>query len=362
MLKGLLYPFMWAYAIAIRLRNFFYDRGWRKSFEFDFPVINVGNLSVGGTGKTPHIEYLIRLYLKHNRQPAVLSKGYGRKTSGYRMASATDNAKTIGDEPAQIKRKFPEVTVVVAPNRAQAIPLLLAEAPDTDVILLDDAYQHRIIKPGLNLLLTPWHEPFWEDKLLPVGRLREPWREQKRADAVIVTKCPGGFTVHGLPAGQEGSQFTATLTRPEHEIYLTTQRYGAPYHLVSVPPYQGGQGGVAVVNSDTDVLLVCAIADPQPLIDHIRPQAKSLTVMRFRDHHYYTKRDVGKLRAAFGKIDSSKKIIVTTEKDATRLALIDEDWSQWPMYVQPVEVAIVEGEERFDQMVLNYCREANQSA
>lgn len=360
-MKYLLYPFALLYGIAMRMRNFFYVKGWRKSFEFDFPVINVGNLSVGGTGKTPHIEYLIRLCLENNLQPAVLSRGYGRKTYGYRMATDADTSRTIGDEPAQIKRKFPDITVVVCEKRARAVPQLLAEAPETDVILLDDAYQHRTIKPGLNLLLTSYHKPFWKDKLLPVGRLREPRREQKRADAVIVSKCPVEHHPLSPPRKAAGHrpgggnnelrttnhELLSSLSRPADEIYFTRLRYGTPYHIaISGSPF-GGWGAA-------HVLLLCGVADPEPLVEHLRSQLDNVSVMRFRDHHYYSKRDVAKLRRTLDQLESSNKLIVTTEKDATRLLALDEDWSAWPLYVQPVQVEFVEGEERFESLVLEY--------
>lgn len=348
-MKSLLYPFALVYGAAIRLRNYFYARGWRKSFEFDFPIINVGNLSVGGTGKTPHIEFLIDLCLQNDLKPAVLSRGYGRRTFGYRMAGEEDSAKTIGDEPAQIKHKFPGVPVVVCEKRARAVPQLLSEAPSTKVILLDDAFQHRAIKPGLNLLLTSYHKPFWKDKLLPVGRLREPRTEQRRADAVIVTKCNGAERSKLEVLG-------AMVGRPTEEVLCTRLSYGQPYHISKHgSPFEGWGTG------NLDVLLLCGIADPGLLEVHLRSHVNSVQVLKFRDHHNYNQKDVARIGKVFNEMNSPNKVIVTTEKDATRLLVLDEDWDTWPMYVQPVQVEFVNGEPQFKDRVLNFVRSFNEA-
>lgn len=363
-------PFSIFYGTAIRMRNLFYDRGWRKSFAFDFPVISVGNLSTGGTGKTPHIEYLIRLLLDHGQTPTVLSRGYGRKTYGYRLASVSDDARTIGDEPAQIKRKFPNVAVAVSANRARVIPQLLADAPETDVILLDDALQHRVVKPGLSILLTSSQRPFWNDRLLPVGRLREPSSEQKRADMLVVTKCMGEGSSGESVVGGRGS--VVSEREKEGTVFYTALRYGEPYHIAASPDLKSGLPNdvsawsvlqiptnvAAIAAIKGDVLLVCGIADPDPLVQHLESVARSVTVMRFRDHHYYSHSDIRRLRRAFDRINSSNKVIVTTEKDAVRLLLLDEDWTKWPLFVLPVGVHFVDGKERFDSRVLALVRES----
>jgi tetraacyldisaccharide 4'-kinase len=337
-------PVAAVYGTIMRLRNFFYERGWRKSFEFDFPIISVGNLSVGGTGKTPHIEYLINMCLRNNLKPSVLSRGYDRETYGYRMATIGDDARTIGDEPVLVKRKYPELTVVVCEKRAMAVPRLLAEGPDTDVILLDDAYQHRALKPGLNLLLTSFNRPFWKDKLLPAGRLREPWSEQKRADLLILTKCPDGLS----SSAREGVMGKVNLGRDKSEVFFTGIGYGIPLHITA--------SHQAVLGRGHDVLLLCGIADPVPLIDHLEGMVGRVNVMRFRDHHRFTRKDLRALRREFDAMQSSNKVIITTEKDATRLLLLEEDWDTWPLYVQPMSIHFLEGEERFEERVMSFVR------
>lgn len=188
-LKIILAPFTLLYQSITSIRNKLYDSGKWHSATFNLPVINVGNLNVGGSGKTPHIEYIIAL-LRSQYKIATLSRGYGRKTKGFLIASESSSVTEIGDEPAQIKDKFPDIIVSVGEDRLLAIPQLLRKYPDTDVILLDDAFQHRSVRPGLNILLTTFDKPFYEDHVLPLGRLRESPQGYKRADIIIVTKCP----------------------------------------------------------------------------------------------------------------------------------------------------------------------------
>ena len=225
--RVLLFPFAVLYGIAIKIRNYLYDNEIIQSIEFNFPVICIGNISVGGTGKSPMVEYLLRL-LMHRYKTATLSRGYKRKTRGYVLADDKTTALDIGDEPMQFHLKFPEVTVAVGEERAIAIPQLLFDRPETDVIILDDALQHRAIKAGFNILLTDYNNLFTRDMFLPTGDLRDSRSSYKRADIIIVTKCSDNFS------GAQKEQITAEIKpTARQQLFFTGIRYGAPCHIIT---------------------------------------------------------------------------------------------------------------------------------
>lgn len=342
--KLLLAPFSLLYGIIVAIRNYFYKIGLLKSIEFNVPVISVGNLSVGGAGKTPHIEYLIRS-LHEYIDIATLSRGYKRKTQGYREVQLYSTAEEVGDEPLQFKRKFPEVKVVVSESRTYAIPQIMQGSPNSQLVLLDDAFQHRAVAPGLNILLTEYEKPFFNDYLLPSGRLRE-WRSAyQRADVVIASKCPPVMN----EAQKEVFRQRINL-QPHQQLFFSYYQYQSPYFLLN-PSYE------LVFEKDMDVLLISAIAGTDYLINHLTQEVGTVRILEYEDHHYFTPFDMGNLKTSFNNIGSEKKVIVTTEKDAMRLEL-HRDFireNELPIFVLPIEVQFHFDEgEAFDQKVKDY--------
>lgn len=297
-----------------------------SSVEFDLPTIAVGNLSVGGSGKTPHVEYLIRL-LKENYEVATLSRGYNRKTRGYLFAGPDTSALQIGDEPMQFHVKFPGIAVGVGEQRVLALPQLLMDAPDTQVVLLDDAFQHRSIKPGRNIMVTEYNNLFTRDHIIPFGRLRESRSCAIRADDIIVSKCPPEMSL------QEKEKLTEEIRPlPHQQLYFTTFSYGDLYDF--------NHRAVARFPKDTTALVICGIAYPQPMTRYLTTRFDRVELMRFPDHYYFSGDDIRKIKDYFGTIPNPRKIIITTEKDAVRLQLLGEQIQDLalPLYVLPLEV------------------------
>jgi tetraacyldisaccharide 4'-kinase len=340
----LLAPFSLLYGLGVSLRNSFYRAGLLKSMTFSVPVISVGNLSVGGAGKTPHIEYLIRL-LREHIQIATLSRGYSRKTRGFLEVQRDNNAEQVGDEPLQFKRKYPDIGVYVAEDRAFAIPQIVMKKEDTQMVLLDDAFQHRSVQPGVNILLTEYSNRFTQDYLLPSGRLRE-WREAyERADVIIISKCPQTISP------EEKAAIRAEINPlPHQQLFFSYYAYQAPYYQFN-PRYR------LQLDENLDVLLICAIANTGYLIDYLQSQAGSVQSLEFADHHYFTKEDISTLHRSFNNIDSKRKVIITTEKDAMRLEL-HRDFlikERLPIFVLPTEVQFHFGEgPQFDEIIRQY--------
>ncbi|MEL7020924.1 MAG: tetraacyldisaccharide 4'-kinase, partial [Bacteroidota bacterium] len=287
----------------------------------------VGNLTVGGAGKTPHIEYLIR-FLNDYLKLSTVSRGYKRKTKGFLTVHPNNTAAQVGDEPLQFKRKFPDALVTVSESRTFAIPEIMKMAPDTQVVLLDDAFQHRAVQPGHNILLTEFDHLFTRDYLLPSGRLRE-WRSAyRRADVMIVSKCPPQLTPQ-----QRADTLQELQPYPHQKVFFSYYDYHTPYFMLN-SRYR------APLKSDWDVLLICAIARTDYLVDYLQENVNSVRVMEFEDHHEFTNYDIAQLKANFERMDSKKKIILTTEKDAMRLEqhrnyLVE---NQMPIFALPIEV------------------------
>jgi len=344
LVKILLAPFSLLYGLGVSVRNGFYKAGLLKSIEFNLPTISVGNLSVGGAGKTPHIEYLIRL-LKDYINVATLSRGYRRKTKGFLVVQPANSSEQVGDEPLQFKRKFPEVLVTVSESRTLAIPEMLKYQPDTQVVLLDDAFQHLSIQPGMNILLTEYYRPFTQDFLLPSGRLRE-WRSAyERANVIIVSKCPPDLSE------EERAHFQQEIKPlPHQQLFFSYYDYEPPYYMFN-PRYR------IALEPDMDVLLISAIAGTDYLIEYLEKRVNHVYSLEFEDHHYFTNYDIGQLKANYDRIDSNKKIILTTEKDAMRLELhrkylLD---NQMPVFALPVQVRFHQNDgAAFDQHVRDY--------
>ncbi|HEX2535437.1 MAG TPA: tetraacyldisaccharide 4'-kinase [Chitinophagaceae bacterium] len=319
----LLLPFAVLYGAIVRMRNWLYDREVMKSATFGLPLICVGNLSVGGTGKSPMVEYLV-LHLKNRFRVATLSRGYKRKTSGYALAHSKSTALEIGDEPMQFHRKFPDVPVAVGEERIVAIPQLLHDRPDTEVILLDDAYQHRSVAAGLNILLTDHGNLFTRDFFLPTGDLRDSVSSYKRAHIIVVTKCPAD-----LPAKERADIIREIRPLPHQQVYFTTIVYGSPYHIT--------QQGFTYIDERTEVLLVTGIANPRPLKKHLEERIQTYYLMQYSDHHIFTIDDWKDIRNRFASIQAEKKLILTTEKDAMRLVKFEQEINGMPFYVLPIE-------------------------
>jgi tetraacyldisaccharide 4'-kinase len=333
-IRVLLLPVALLYGLGVGLRNLLYRIGVLRSVKFDLPVISVGNLTVGGTGKSPHIEYLLR-WLTQYLEVAVLSRGYGRETVGFRPVTLLDTAKAVGDEPLQFKRKFPDTPISVSESRALGVPELVKRNPETQCVLLDDAFQHLAVTPGLNIMLTEFARPFTRDWLLPSGRLRE-WRNgYRRADIIVVTKCPPDLT-----ARQRQELLFEIDPFPRQRVYFSRYNYGTPYELLRpdrrVP-----------LDLNTDVLLVSAIANTDYLLKHLGTQVRSVQTLEYEDHHYFEEDELLDMVRRFERMPGRDKIIVTTEKDATRLEL-HGDWlfkQQLPVYVLPIEVAFCDDDE-----------------
>ncbi len=334
----LLFPFSLLYGLIVITRNYLFDKNLIKSVLFNLPIIAVGNLSVGGTGKSPMVEYFLTL-LKDKYEVATLSRGYKRKTKGYVLAHAETTALEIGDEPMQFHSKFPDIAVAVGEERIVAIPQLLQDRPETNVIILDDAFQHRIIKPGFNILLTECSNLFTRDFFLPAGDLRDQKSSYKRADVIVITKCPSNLTV------KEKNTIKKEINPlPHQRIFFTVIEYGHPYHIINKAQKP--------VTSNDEVLLVCGIANPSPLKNYLSQNAKTYNQLSFPNHHIFTIEDVIEIRKKFNDLNADEKMIITTEKDAVRLMKFNEELVSMPVFVLPVKHRFLFGEGiQFDSIV-----------
>jgi tetraacyldisaccharide 4'-kinase len=349
-LRLLFAPVAFLYGIGIFFRNLFYDLGIFPSEEFKTGVIVIGNLSAGGTGKSPMTEYLIRL-LKEKFPVATLSRGYKRHTQGFLVADNNSTSFQIGDEPLQFKKKFPDLIIAVDENRKHGIKKLLKDFPQLKTILLDDAFQHRRVKAGLSILLTDHGKMFYDDFLLPAGTLRE-WRSgKKRADVIVVTKCPGNLS----PVEKRIIQKKINLEAHQH-VFFSYIKYSEPISVF-------GSSNL-VLEKDMTVVLLTGISNPQPLRDFLKGKVKMTLAIPYPDHHEYTLVEVTHLIDKFNRIDSKNKIIITTEKDAMRLdkpGLI-ELLEKLPIYYIPIETTFADNEkEEFNKIITDYVTRTNKS-
>ena len=347
-------PLSWLYGLAVSLRNWLFNVGLLHQQSYDIPVIAVGNITVGGTGKTPHVEYLVRLLHKLTKV-AVLSRGYKRRSKGYVLADDSSTALTIGDEPYQMTRKFKDIYVAVDANRREGIARLTTDESTNDVgvILLDDAFQHRYVKPGINILLVDYHRLIIYDKLLPAGRLREPLSGKRRADFVIVTKCPADLKPMDIRVLTK-----AMGLYPYQELFFTTMEYGELY-----PLFEGSNDEPPKLKGH-NVLMLTGIASPEEMESDIKTKCRSLTTMTFRDHHVFTPKDIEAISDAFAQMDSPK-IIVTTEKDSTRLLQAKlTDAIKSALYVLPIQVRFMlnQDEELFNNKIISYVRKNSRNS
>ncbi len=329
------------YRIIIWLRNKLYDKQILKSAQFNFPIICVGNLAVGGTGKTPMTELIVE-NLQAKYKVSTLSRGYKRRTKGFAIANENTTALDIGDEPMQFHRKFPQITVAVGEERIVAIPQILHQKPETEVIILDDAFQHRMVNAGMNILLTDYHNLFTRDLMFPSGDLRDIKSSSKRAEIIVVTKCPPDLTIE-----QQRRIIREINPTEKQRVFFTKIVYGNPYHLFQPKQWQ--------LEQHNDVLLVCGIANPKPIKEFLNQFVHYFEMMQFSDHHIFTSADLESIISKFRKIDSSNKIILTTEKDAVRLEKFKLELNDYPIFVLPVKHEFLFGEAAvFMKMITTY--------
>jgi len=354
-----LLPLSWLYGAAVRLRNMLFEMGILNERAFKTPIISVGNITVGGTGKTPHVEYLVSL-LKDKIHVAVLSRGYKRKSRGFKLATADTTVSDIGDEPYQMKHKFPNIDVAVDRKRTRGIRMLTeggVTSQEVDVILLDDAFQHRYVKPGLNILLVDYHRQIIHDELLPAGRLREPVSGKDRADIVIITKCPRTLTPMDFRVLSKQINLF-----PYQQLFFTTLVYDA---LRPLFPNESHQRSIALDTlGDKHVLLLTGIASPNQIIEDSKDSIGHLHPLSFSDHHNFRQKDILRINEAYRTLPSPK-LLITTEKDATRLlattGLSDEVLQN--SYILPVRVAfMLGGEETFNDKIIGYVRKNSRNS
>ena len=335
----ILRPIGWLYGLLTYLRNRLYDNRTLKSSSFSIPVISIGNITVGGTGKTPHTEFTASI-LKDKFRTAVLSRGYGRHTKGFIMSDDHSDSGLIGDEPLQIKRRYPDLDVAVCEDRATGIRRLI-DMCHPDVIILDDAFQHRKVTPSLNILLVNWHRNILNDAMLPAGRLRESAAGRSRAHIIIVTKCPDDLTVDDM-----NQLATALKLHDSQQIFFTSLEYGKPYLL--------GHPENPTSLPSGPVLAITGIASPSLMESELKRQGHQVTLMTYADHYRYNKDDIKRVSAHL-KDMGPDAFIVTTAKDAARLSDLDLDADLTDrIYILPVGVSFLRDNEAYEKAVTGH--------
>ena len=338
--RFLLFPLGLLYGAITMFRNWLYKVRIKRSFKFSLPIINIGNLSMGGTGKTPHTEYLIRL-LKDNHNLATLSRGYGRKVYGFQIADELSSAWSIGDEPMQFHNKFnDEIIVAVDADRVNGVSEICYRHETTDLILLDDAYQHRSIQPGFNILLTDYNVPFYSDFILPVGNLRELRNGKRRADIIVVTKCPEFNTIDKKKITQNINPNTGQY------VFFSRIRYGKIHGLTNFNNLD---------KPGSKLIVVTGIANPSSLIQHLSKDHQIIKHFNYPDHYSYKEKDIVEIHNLLTKFADDEIKIVTTEKDAMRLKSnqFKDVISDKPWFYQEIRVEI-DNNEKFNTLILDY--------
>ena len=343
-LRFILLPFSLLYGLITDVRNFLYDKNIFQVTVFDKVIINVGNLTVGGTGKSPHVEYLIRLlYPKFHL--VSLSRGYGRKTKGFIIADQSATAESIGDEPMQFHQKFQnEVQVTVGEKRAEALTNIYEKLPFTDIVILDDAFQHRAVKASLNIVLMDFSRPIYEDFTFPAGRLRERRHGAKRADILIVTKCPNDLS----KTEQEQIQYQLKpYLKATTPIFFTGIQYSTPKPLFE---------NTNTTFSNT-LLLVSGIANPKPFEAYCRKQFSVIKHLTFKDHHLFTEKDIAEMVDTFKHIQNQEKGILMTEKDMVKFKkfIKHEALQEIPLFYLPIEIYFLnQAQQQFNDLILQH--------
>lgn len=352
LIKGVLFLLAWFYGLGVAFRNFLFETKVLKSERFHIPVISVGNLTVGGTGKTPMVEYLLGL-LGSRGKVAMLSRGYKRKTSGFVLADGTVTAREIGDEPMQIYKKFPDVAVAVDGNRRRGIKKLLRTyGSSLYAVVLDDAYQHRYVTPMVNILLVDYNRPIYEDYLLPAGQLREPFGAKERARMVVVTKCPDDVKPIDLRVMTKRLELT-----PHQDLFFTSIVYHEPIGVFN--------NGLRMDNlEECQAIVMAGVEEPEPLLKKIQAQVSRASLIKFRDHHDFTEADLDRVLHEWEKLPKGACALFTTEKDASRLLSNNEirknkyaDMRDHLFYV-PIGIRFLfDKEEDFERKLSTYVKE-----
>ncbi len=344
--RFLLYPFALLYGGIMMVRNFLFDSGILPSKLHEIPTISVGNLSMGGTGKSPHVEYLIRL-LQRRSDIVTLSRGYGRKTSGFIEVTEKHSFLEVGDEPKVFKNNFPSLGVFVDAQRNRGIEKILSLYKETKCVILDDAFQHRSLQPGMSILLTDYSKLYIKDLMLPTGNLREPKWGAHRADIIVVTKCPSIFS----PVDARAIRKQLSV-KPYQKVYFSYLSYGNIQKVFKNPDLKNIK-----LEKDSNVLLFTGIAKPSSLEYYLKDEVDSIKHLRFGDHHNFMINDIQKILSEYEKLKGSNKLILTTEKDAVRLQSpgIKELLSDMPIYYIPVQVQFHgKDKEEFDEQIIEY--------
>ncbi len=355
-IRIVLWPVAVVYRMVVCIRNLLFDLNILPSKSYKIPVISIGNITVGGTGKTPHVEYLAGL-LQDRCRVAILSRGYKRKTRSFLPVTLASTVAETGDEPLQIKRKFPSLQVVVDRNRVNGIRKLIEMKPRTQVVILDDAFQHRRVTPGLSIMLVDYNRPVFRDMILPAGNLREPWKNVIRADMIIITKCPPKID------SIEKARFISRLKRrSEQDIFFTKYAYGAP-----VPVFPGRKDKQKPLHYKSlhrhgvRILLVTGIADPKPLRDHLSNFVDIAGQLSYADHHRFSNSDLKEITSRCSRFGNTVKYIFTTEKDAVRLRELDirDKHLRKAFYYIPVEVKFLfKGEKPFIKRISKFLKKS----
>jgi len=352
----LILPLSLIYGTVVYIRNLFFDWGWLPSRQFRLPIVSIGNLTAGGTGKTPHAEYLIRL-LRPEFKIALLSRGYNRKTKGFFLADENSTSDTIGDEPFQVKNKFREVVVAVCESRKKGIENLLRTYPDLDVIILDDAFQHRYVEAGLNILLMDYNQPWDKQFLLPAGNLREQVSGKERAHIFVVAKTPAS-----VKPIERRIIIKTIQPRPYQNTFFSTLLYGKTSFVFENREQAPGLDELKL--KKTRILLVTGIANPRLLASYLSTQGFDLTCMSYKDHYAFNDDDLVDIFRNFENIDYQEKIILTTEKDAMRFkkfANIAGELKNVLLYI-PVEVEFLGSDaDKFNHQIVNYVRKSKRN-
>lgn len=345
-LRILLWPISLIYGLVTQVRNFLFDHHILKSKKFNVPIISVGNITVGGTGKTPHVEYLVRL-LQNENNLAVLSRGYKRKTKGFYIAADNPMPDKIGDEPCQIKRKFPDITVAVDANRTRGIQKLIDKGIRT--VILDDAYQHRYVKPGLSILLVDFNRNINKDHLLPFGRLREHVSAKDRADIMIISKTPPNIKPIDRRLIHKN-----LYPRPYQKVYFTGLRYG---NIKAV--FKEADNNISLQHFKTgSIVLFTGIAHTKQLLDYLSRFCENIIHLNYPDHAHYNLKRINKIIDTFNSIKNSNKIILTTEKDAVKVRAlpVEDNIFKQKLFFLPIEVFFIDKEKDFNNQIIDYVR------
>jgi tetraacyldisaccharide 4'-kinase len=338
-MRFILYPLSLIYGSVIYLRNLLFDMEFFKSKTHPIPIICIGNLSVGGSGKTPHTNYISQLLTKEYKV-GILSRGYGRKNKGFSYVNNDSTPINVGDEPLLLKQNNPTCVVAVNDNRNKGAQKMLTDHPELEVILLDDAYQHRWIKAGLNILISPFYKPFYRDELLPLGTLREDKSGSGRADIIITSKTPYNTN----PTLQRGMLESMDL-KAHQKIYFSSITYKEFKCMSSDEDF--------IPKENYSITLVSGIVNPKPLVEQLENKGHTISQITFKDHHSYTTYDTQKILAKYNADESVKKLILTTEKDATKLRELLAHFEDANFYYIPIDIAFSE-QESFDRQILNY--------